>query len=103
MNDQGEIDDRRHFQERLEAALETLAILNDASPDFELLQVLEAQLQFMHECVADGGSPRRADQDRITLGALAVRNLDESAPELSSELSRLDYAFRHWDSLKSST
>lgn len=69
-------------------------------PDRVMLKVVLAQLEFMEACTREGRSPTGEEADRITVGAIAVKNLDQEDPEYAGWLSELAYAFRKtWSSL----
>lgn len=69
-------------------------------PNRTMLKVIRAQLEFMERCVQGGRSPTEEEGDSITIGAIAVKNLEEEDPEYADWLSELAYAFSDtWDSL----
>ena len=81
-----------------EARLKTQEALA-VDPTWSMTNTIQAQLDFMESCVANGRSPTPEEASRISLGVIAVRNLDDSYPEYSSLLKKLSYAFKRWDKL----
>ena len=54
----------------------------------------------MDRCTKGGRTPTEEEAERITLGAIAVRNLEEEDPEYADWLKELAYAFRKtWKTL----
>lgn len=74
-----------------EARLKTQEALA-VDPTWSMTNTIQAQLDFMESCVANGRSPTPEEASRISLGVIAVRNLDDSYPEYSSLLKKLSYA-----------
>jgi hypothetical protein len=68
-------------------------------PSWPFAISIQKQLDFMDACVAGGRTPTAEEGSRITLGVMAVRNLEESAPDFATLLTELDYGFRNWDYL----
>jgi hypothetical protein len=69
-------------------------------PDRSMLKVIRAQLDFMEQCVQGGRNPTAEEAGRITVGAIAVKNLEEEDPEYADWLKELAYSFRKtWKSL----
>jgi hypothetical protein len=69
-------------------------------PNRTMMKVIRAQLDFMEQCVQGGRNPTKEEADRITLGPIAVKNLEEEDPEYARWLKALDYAFDvTWKSL----
>ncbi|NLE87288.1 MAG: hypothetical protein GX607_12915 [Myxococcales bacterium] len=69
-------------------------------PDRDMLKIIRAQLDFMDRCTKGGRTPTEEEAERITLGAIAVRNLEEEDPEYADWLKELAYAFRKtWKTL----
>ncbi|NLE85158.1 MAG: hypothetical protein GX607_02050 [Myxococcales bacterium] len=62
-------------------------------PDRTMLKVIRAQLDFMEQCTKGGRNPTKDETDRITLGPIAVKNLEEEDPEYADWLKELDYTF----------
>jgi hypothetical protein len=87
------------FLEVLETCLAKARRHVAASPDDSFQKSILAQLEFMALCTAENRIPSPADLERINVGVIAVRTLDDTEPEYASLLSELDYAFRRWQSL----
>ena len=66
--------------------------------DWDVMRSIKRQLEFMKNIV-ERGSPSPEDVSRITVGLLAIRNLDDSSPEFASWLVELEGGFRHWSSM----
>jgi len=70
-----------------------------AAPDDPFAKSILAQLEFMARCVAENRAPSAADLERINVGVIAVRTLEDTEPEYASLLSELEYAFRRLSAL----
>jgi hypothetical protein len=68
-------------------------------PSWGLAQVVRRQLEFMQQCVEGGRAPTQDAMDRVDVGPIAARNLEESDPEYANWLEELWYAFRNWERL----
>jgi hypothetical protein len=53
----------------------------------------------MQGALIGGRLPSEEEKAKVTVGPLAVRNLDETDWELSRVLQELDYAFRRYELL----
>jgi hypothetical protein len=69
-------------------------------PNRDMLKIIRAQLDFMEQCVQGGRNPTEEEANRVTLGPIAVKNLEEEDPEYARWLMKLHYTFsRTWKSL----
>lgn len=74
--------------------------LIQSAPNWDLPQLIKKQLDFMEQCTKGNRSPTPQEADRITIGPIAVKNLEESDPEYATWLKELDYGFRvSWNRL----
>ena len=87
------------FGQILERAEKKTASLRAAVPDWGVLDSIEPQLELMRECLDSGRLPSKDEQKSITLGPLAVRNVEDGNPEYADWLKELDYAFRRFEAL----
>lgn len=87
------------FAEVLQTCTAKAKQLTAAGPDDPFQESILAQLEFMARSIAEGRPPSAADLDRINIGVIAVRTLEDSDPGYASLLSELDYAFRRWQDL----
>lgn len=94
-----EIVDRQKFKEVLERATKKTAALRAAVPDWPILDQIEPQLDFMRDCLDAGRIPTVDEKKSITLGPLAVRNIEDGNPEYADWLKELAFAFRRLEAL----
>lgn len=95
------INSKSKFLEVLQTALSDALQHVAASPDDSFQKSILAQLEFMARCAAENRVPSFSDLERINVGVIAVRTLEDTEPEYASKLSELDYAFRRWQTLPS--
>jgi hypothetical protein len=93
------INSKSKFLEVLHACLSEARQHVAAAPDDSFQESILAQLEFMARCAAENRVPPVSDLDRINVGVIAVRTLEDTEPEYASQLSELDYAFRRWQTL----
>jgi hypothetical protein len=86
------------FGEHLRGAMRRLAE-GTGSSGYEVSGSILRQLETMQNALIGGRLPSDEEKAKITVGPLAVRNLDETDWELSRVLQELDYAFRHYEVL----
>jgi hypothetical protein len=89
---------RTGFAEHLQGALRRLAEVTGSS-GYEVSGTIVRQLESMQSAIVAGRLPTEEEKAKITVGPLAVRNLDETDWELSRILQELDYAFRRYELL----
>jgi hypothetical protein len=89
---------RADFAEHLRGALRRLAEVTGSS-GYEVSGAIAQQLENMQSAIIEGRMPTEDEKAKITVGPLAVRNLDETDWELSRVLQELDYAFRRYELL----
>jgi len=87
------------FAEILQASVANAKQLVAANPDDSFLKSILAQLEFMGRCIAENRAPSPAELERINVGVIAVRTLEDTSPQYASQLSELEYAFRRWKDL----
>lgn len=69
-------------------------------PNRRMLQTIQRQLEFMEQCTQGDRSPTPEEAERVTVGPIAAKNLEEEDEEYATWLKELDYAFRkRWESL----
>ncbi len=93
------INSKSKFIEVLQAGLSDARQHVAASPGDSFQKSILAQLEFMARCIAENRAPALADLERINVGVIGVRTLEDTEPEYASKLSELDYAFRRWQTL----
>jgi len=94
-----EIVSRATFKEVLDRTAQKTAALRAAVPDWPILDQIDAQLDFMRDCFDAGRTPTDDEKKSITLGPLAVRNIEDGNPEYADWLKELAYAFRRLEAL----
>jgi hypothetical protein len=90
---------RAAFAALLDRALERASSYEQALPGVSLFVSVREQLSFMARCVQRDEPPADQDLQRINVGLLAVRELQETDPEFADWLMDLDYAFKRWPEL----
>ena len=65
------------------------------SPDYELYQEIERQLDLRKTRIDSGESLSDDQKDEISIGLIAVREFEETDQEYSEILSKLSYLFKH--------
>jgi hypothetical protein len=90
---------KKHWHEVLAQARARTDEVRALDPAWGLAIAISAQLDQIETAVANGRSPTEQEKERLSLGVLAMRNLDDSDPGYSKLLKALDYAFWHWDEL----
>jgi Tsi6 len=94
------IDSKGKFREVLEAALAKARQHVAAGPDDPFQKSILAQLEFMARSTADNLPASQSELEKLNLGVIAVRTLEDTEPEYASMLSELEYAFRRWPTLR---
>lgn len=91
---------RAEFFEVLERTIAELSSAEGALPEFSPHGSILRQLHAMREWTRDGRAPTEAEQDRITIGLFAVRELDAADGDryagLQERLVQLDGYFCEW-------
>lgn len=94
------IETRAEFFEVLNATIAKAEAKAAAVPAFWLYQNVVAQLLAMREWTANGRVPAREERDRIDIGLIALREVDEQADAESADfqecLVQLDGYFCEW-------
>lgn len=93
------IESHRAWWEWLERARQKTQEALALDPGWSLTNTIKAQLDFMESCVANGRSPTKEEALRVTLGVIAMRNLEDSCPDYALLLQEVGYAFKYWDKL----
>lgn len=93
------IQKKSDFWPVLDDALARIDAIVSADPTWGISQGIKVQLEFMRKALADGRVPTDEEKERINIGVLAVRNLDDADPLLTSWLAELDGAFREWEQM----
>lgn len=91
---------RAEFFEVLDRTIAELGSADGALPEFSPHGSILLQLQAMREWTREGRAPTEEEQDRITIGWFAVRELDaadsEGRASLQERLVQLDGYFCEW-------
>lgn len=70
------------------------------NPGFDVFDEIEIQLDSMLRWTADGREPTDDEKSRISIGLLAVRNLEPAQTDeiyaITDRLHSIQYVFRHW-------
>ena len=91
------ITSRPQFEEELEQALVLADDRLADNPGWNAIAVLRRQLQAMKSWTADARTPTQAERDKIQIGAIAMRELDDDPNDRLAELClRLNYFFKEW-------
>ena len=90
---------KSQFREALQKALPQAREFARALADEPFQKSVLAQLEFMDRTVAEGRTPTYDEREKINIGVIAMRTLEDSFPEYAKLLSELDYAFSRWESL----
>ena len=94
------IKSRAEFFDVLESTIAIAKARAEHVPAFGPYQTVLAQLQAMRNWKADGRTPEQEERDRIDIGLIAVREIDEQADDESAEfhelLLQLDGYFCEW-------
>jgi len=90
---------KAQFAEVLQKALAQAREFAKAVPDDPFQKSILAQLEFMAGNLARGSTPTYEDRQKINMGVIAMRTLEDSSPDYARLLSELDYAFNRWESL----
>jgi hypothetical protein len=94
------IDSKNKFREVLDAALAKARQHVAAEPNDPFQKSILAQLEFMARSVAENRPASANELEKLNLGVIAVRTLEDTEPEYASTLSELEYAFRRWATLR---
>jgi len=93
------ISTKAKFAEVLAQALPKAKEISASLPDDPFQKSVLAQLEFMAQSLANGHIPTYDERQRINIGVIAMRTLEDSFPDYASLLSELDYAFNRWEAL----
>lgn len=93
------IGNREEFMATLERARSALSARAEADPQYGLWRVMLRQLEAMFEWSAGGQTPSQAERDQMTVGTLAVPELEPidaiDCYRLGQDLHELQYYFQH--------
>ena len=96
----GEINSRADFERVLREARTITRGMLGAAPDNPAIAAIDTQLDAMQRWTAAGGEPTKDERERINVGLIAVRELDDDRQDESGELARklyvLDSYFKEW-------
>lgn len=90
---------KSEFLPVLDDALARIDDIVSTDPTWGISQGVKVQLEFMRQAIADGRVPTADEKERINVGVLAMRNIDDFDPLLARWLSALDGAFRRWEQM----
>jgi hypothetical protein len=90
---------KSQFAEGVAKALPKAKASVAKNPDDAFQKSILAQLEFMERSIAENRAPSAEDLDRLNLGVIAVRTLEDTDPEYAAFLSELEYAFRRLKTL----
>lgn len=93
------ITSKSKFAEALKAALPKAKDSVGKSPNDAFQKSILAQLEFIDRSFTGKRPPSPEDLNRINLGVIAVRTLEDTDPEYATLLSELEYAFRRLETL----
>lgn len=93
------IDSKSKFREVLEGTLAKARQHVAAEPNDPFQKSILGQLEFMARKVAESQPASASELEKLNLGVIAVRTLEDTEPEYASMLSELEYAFRRWPTL----
>lgn len=93
-----DIKNRAQFQKILTRTLEEMSERAKAQPVYPLWQNLLAQLRAMEDWTKDKRVPTKEERDRISMGTLAMREIEPTDDlelyDLSQRLHELQYYFQ---------
>jgi hypothetical protein len=96
----GEINSRADFERVLREARTITRRMLGATPSNPTIAVIDAQLDAMERWTAAGVEPTKGERERINVGLIAVRELDDERQDESGELARklygLDSYCKEW-------
>jgi hypothetical protein len=78
----------------IERALELTAVRLREDPDYAVYRTARAELEAMRRTLVASGAPDRQLQQDLSIGWLAIRELEGSDPEYEQALKRAAYAYR---------
>lgn len=90
---------KAQFADVLRQALGQAREFVQAAPDDPFQKSILAQLEFMAKSQTEGHVPTFEEREKINIGVIAMRTLEDSDPDYAKLLSELDYAFSRWESL----
>ena len=82
--------DPTRLPDLIDDGLRMVAERLEAAPDFGPYAAIQNELAWMRQIVQSDATPSAADVNRLTLGALAVREFEASDPASSDVLSRAE-------------
>lgn len=94
------IDSKSKFREVLHAALAKAQQHAAAEPSDPFQKSILAQLEFMSRSATENRAASASELEKLNLGVIAVRTLEDTEPEYASTLSELEYAFKRWPTLR---
>ena len=94
-----DITNKTQFRTILDKALATTDRDAEVSPSFYLHKVIRPQLELIDRCLKENRAPTIEERKSLSLGQLAVREVEDTDEEYASWLMALAYAFRHWEQL----
>lgn len=84
--------------DELSGLLDTaLAMVQDRlarAPGWQVLHMIQAQLQAMQDEIMHGRTPTAETKKRINIGVLAVREFEANDPEFADVLTRVAYLYK---------
>ena len=95
----GEINSRTDFFRVLGEATDLARRILASSPDYEVMQRIEAELTAMKQWTDDGREPSEEERQSIDVGLVAVRELEGGSYEfeqLAGKLHILNAYFEDW-------
>jgi hypothetical protein len=93
------IQNRRDFTRILQDAINRTERIQKVDPAWALPSTILKQLQFVAECIAKRRSPTATEMGKISLGQIAVKNLEESDPDYAEMLMAIDNRFGEFERL----
>lgn len=91
---------RKDFFDALQETVTDATRLSQQAPGFEPFQMIERQLHAMQQWTAGGRTPSASERDSISIGLIAVRELDSQAEgpmaDFIARLHELNGYFSEW-------
>src|SRR5262245_54389344 len=91
---------RKDFFDALQETASDATRLSQQSPGFEPFEMIEQQLRAMQQWTAGGRTPTPAERDSISIGLIAVRELDPEPEgfmaDFIARLHELNGYFSEW-------
>lgn len=91
--------DRKLFSEYLDLATRRTKEIAAEVPDWQVADMVLPQLDFMRASTTAGRAATGEELERLNVGVVAMRNVEEVDPDLARVLVELDFAYRRFEAL----